>query len=232
MSPASHAGRSPTDAPGWIEVVVGLLCLSVVAIGGGLGLVQLRMDAAVLGLILAGLSGIGGLAGFFAAFFVRLRSWEAFGIRRTSRRWIAMGIAAGIIAFLVKSAAILIYVYVTGDDRTPQDIYAKGASTGIAAAIAATLFLSVLTPIGEEFLFRGVVTTALLRCGRWTGVGGSALIFAIFHGANMVFPAAIVAGLFAAEIFRRSGSVWPAVAVHIVINLPTIPVMLLAGVGD
>jgi membrane protease YdiL (CAAX protease family) len=75
----------------------------------------------------------------------------------------------------------------------------------------------------------GVVTNALLRYGPFIGVAGSALIFALFHGTNLVFPAALVAGLITGEVFRRSGSVWPAVVVHVVVDLPTIPVMVLAS---
>jgi hypothetical protein len=41
----------------------------------------------------------------------------------------------------------------------------------------------------------------------------------------------LVVGLIAAEVFRRSGSVWPAIIVHVIVNLPTVPVMVLAGVG-
>ena len=57
-------------------------------------------------------------------------------------------------------------------------------------------------------------------CGSLNGPGcrhtpdhsgyGSALIFAVFHGINPVFAAALVAGLVTGEIFRRSGSIWPA----------------------
>ncbi|WP_347566133.1 CPBP family glutamic-type intramembrane protease [Scytonema sp. UIC 10036] len=47
----------------------------------------------------------------------------------------------------------------------------------------------------------------------------------------MVFPAAVVAGLATAEIFRRSGSVWTAVIVHVVFNLLTIPAMIIAGMS-
>jgi membrane protease YdiL (CAAX protease family) len=54
---------------------------------------------------------------------------------------------------------------------------------------------------------------------------GSTLIFALAHGINIVFPAAVVAGLATAEIYRCSGSVWTAVVVHVVFNLPTIPVI-------
>ena len=57
---------------------------------------------------------------------------------------------------------------------------------------------------------------------------GSAFVFALFHGINPVFPAAIVGGLAAGELFRRSGSIWPAVTLHAVLNLPTIPMLVLA----
>lgn len=88
-----------------------------------------------------------------------------------------------------------------------------------------------MTLIGEEFVFRGVVTTVLLRYGAAPGVLGGAAIFAIFDGVNAVLPVALVMGLTAGEKLRRSGSIWPAVTVHVVVNLPTIPAMMLAGVG-
>lgn len=221
--------RKVVAGPGWPEIGVALACLSVLAIGGGLLLVWLDIHPVVLGLILTALSGIGGLAGFIVAFSLRLRSWGAFGVRPTTRRWLVIAVGLGFITFLVKSLTILAYIELTGDTRTPQDVYATGASGGIATAVAATVFLSVLTPLGEEFLFRGVITTALLRYGALFGVASGAIIFAIFHGLNMVFPAALVTGLAAGEVYRRSGSVWPAVTVHSVVNLPTIPVMVLAN---
>ncbi|MBW4567397.1 MAG: CPBP family intramembrane metalloprotease [Tolypothrix carrinoi HA7290-LM1] len=93
--------------------------------------------------------------------------------------------------------------------------------------VLGTVLLALVTPVGEELLFRGVITNALLRYGPFIGVVGSTLIFALMHGFNTVFPAALVVGLVTAEVYRRNGSVWPAV----VVNLPTIPVMVLAGTG-
>ncbi|GGD40167.1 hypothetical protein GCM10011335_48570 [Aureimonas glaciei] len=61
--------------------------------------------------------------------------------------------------------------------------------------------------MGEEFLFRGVVTTALLRYGAFCGVVGGALVFATLHGMNMIFPAALVIGLIAE---RRCAEVAPS----------------------
>ncbi|MGJ6968639.1 lysostaphin resistance A-like protein [Streptosporangium sp. G11] len=83
---------------------------------------------------------------------------------------------------------------------------------------AGRAFLAVLTPIGGEFLFRGVVTNALLRYGPVVGVLSSSMVFALFHGINIAMSTALVVGVIAAETMRRSGSIWPAVAVHVVNN--------------
>lgn len=64
-------------------------------------------------------------------------------------------------------------------------------------------------PPGEELLFLGVVTNVLLRYGAFVGVAGGALLCAVFQGIKVVFPAALVAGIAAGEVFRRSGSIGP-----------------------
>lgn len=218
--------------PGWPEILAGLLVLGLVGIYGAILIARLKIDAVVIGLIFTALSGVAGLAGFLAAFLLRIRSLYAFGVRPTSIRWLLIGLAAGLVAFVAKSVAILVYISLTGDDSSPQHIYATGARGGLWTVVLATFLFAFITPLGEEFLFRGVITSGLLRYGPLVGVVGSALIFAVFHGINPVFAAALVAGLVTGEIFRRSGSVWPAVMVHVVVNLPTIPVMVLAGVGQ
>lgn len=214
--------------PGWGEVLSGLLGLLAVAVVGGVYVARLPIDPVVIGLIFTALSGIAGMAGFAAAFALRLRSLPAFGVRATTARWLIVAAGVGVGAFVVKIFAIVGYIALTGDTSNPQEIFATGASGGIWTVALATFFLAVLTPLGEEFLFRGVVTNALLRYGPAVGVVGGALVFALFHGINPVFPAALVCGLAAGEIFRRSGSVWPAVTVHAVFNLPTIPLLVLA----
>lgn len=221
-----------SKTPGWPEILVGLLGIVVVGIGGSLLLVQLPLSLMLQGLILTAMSGIGGLAGFLLAYSIRIRDLAAFGIRRTTVRWVLIALAAGCFAFFAKVLAIFLVMQMTGDTTNIQEVYGVGGSGGWLSLILATLLLSVLTPIGEEFLFRGVVTTALLRYGAVAGVAGGALIFALLHGVNLVFPAAITTGLIAGEIFRRSGSIWPAVIVHAVVNLPTVPTMVAAGVGQ
>jgi membrane protease YdiL (CAAX protease family) len=186
----------------------------------------------VYGLVFNALSGIACIAGFAAAVMLRIRSLSAFGIRPVSLRWLLIGFGAGVVAFVLKGLAIMAWIQITGGDtKNVQALYAVGGSGGIPSLVLATFFLAILTPLGEELLFRGVVANALLHYDSFIGVVGSSLIFALMHGINNVFPAALVVGLIAAEVYRRSGSIWPAVVVHVVVNLPTIPVMVAAGIG-
>lgn len=160
---------APVARPGWPDIGVGLLVLIVVGLFGGADR-ALPISPIAIGLILAALSGIATAAGFLAAFALRIRAWEVFGVRRTSARWLMVGAGVGAITFVVKRIAVLAYISPTGDATSPQQIF--------------------------------------------IGVAGSALIFAAFHGFNVVFPVALVAGITAGEVFRRSGSAWPAMVRH------------------
>ena len=232
-SEATPAGSStPSNKlsrPGWPEIIVGLVVVAAVAVGVAALARQLDLGPVIFGLVLTALSGVAPLAGFAAAALLRIRSLNAFGVRRTTRRWLLIGVGAGVVAFAVKGLVVMAYTAVTGDSSNPQTVYADGGSGGVLSLILATLFIGVLTPLGEELLFRGVLTNALLRYGPLIGVVGSTLIFALAHGINVVFPAAVVMGLVGAELLRRSGSIWPGVIVHVIYNLPTVFVLVLTS---
>ncbi|WP_204150067.1 type II CAAX endopeptidase family protein [Leptolyngbya sp. CCY15150] len=229
-TPSSLPNRVPR--PRLPEGIVGLAVFIVIGYWGGSQLSRLELDPVAYGLVFTALSGVAGIAGFAAAVLLRIRSLSPFGVCRTSRRWLLIGVGAGVVAFRVKGLAVMAYTAITGDTANPQTIYAEAGSGGGLSLILATVFLGLLTPLGEELLFRGVIANVLLRHGRPVfGVVSSALIFAYMHGINIVFPAALVMGLVGAELLRRSGSVWPAIVVHVVFNLPTVPVMVLAGMG-
>ncbi|MEU4539204.1 CPBP family intramembrane glutamic endopeptidase [Streptosporangium sp. NPDC023825] len=132
---------------------------------------------------------------------------------------LGIGAAAGVIAFVLKGVVNYAVITLTGFDANPQGPYHDAAGGGVLPLILTFAFLSVLTPVGEEFLFRGVVTNALLRYGPVVGVLSSSTIFALFHGVNIAMTTAFVVGIIAAEAMRRSGSIWPAVAVHTVHNM-------------
>ena len=223
---ASSARLNKVSRPDWPEIIVGLVTLAVVAIAGGVLLTQLRLSPVVFGLGLAALAVVAPLAAFAAAVLLRIRSLSAFGVRRVSWRWLLIGVGAGVVGFAVKGLVVMAYTAVTGNNSNPQTVYADSGSGGVLSLILATVFIGLLVPLGEELLFRGVLTNALLRYGPFVGVVGSTLIFALAHGINIVFPVAVVMGLIGAEMFRRSGSIWPGVIVHVVFNLPSILIQI------
>jgi membrane protease YdiL (CAAX protease family) len=93
-----------------------------------------------------------------------------------------------------------------------------------------TLYFVIGSPIQEEIIFRGLIQSMLER--RWmitfSVFGGSlsgavaftAALFGIIHleAGVVVATGAIVLGLVAGELKRRSGSLLPAVIVHALFN--------------
>ncbi|WP_306366354.1 CPBP family intramembrane glutamic endopeptidase [Nocardiopsis sp. CC223A] len=225
--PAPIVGAAP-QRPGWPEIIAGLAGLAA----AGVLLVFIpadRLGPVAFGLVVAAWSGVAGLFGFAVAAVLRVRSLAAFNVRRTTWRWMLIGAAWGVAALLLKGGLILAITALTGYEENPQGMYYDAAGGGLPAFLLTVLFLAVLTPIGEEFLFRGVVTTALLRYGPVIGALGGSVVFAVFHGVNIILPAAFLVGLIAAEVMRRSGSIWPAVAVHAVNNAALPLLVLLTG---
>lgn len=66
------------------------------------------------------------------------------------------------------------------------------------------------------------MTTGLLRYGPVLATVGSAAIFALLHGINVVLPTAFTVGIITAKLCRRSDSVWPGVVVHALNNSITV----------
>lgn len=226
------ARRAPSDSagrPGWSELTVGLAVTAIVGFGLGSQIQRLGFGAMAYGLVLAAWSGLACLAGFAAAWRVRKLRLAAFGVQATSRRWLLIGFGTGIATFAAKGLVVIGFTALTGIGDSPQGVYAAGGSGGALSLLTATFLIGILVPIGEELLFRGVVTTVLLRYGAIVGVAGGGLLFALLHGISIVFPVAVLQGLVAGELYRRSGSLWPPIVVHMMCNLPTVPVLVLAS---
>ena len=73
-------------------------------------------------------------------------------------------------------------------------------------------------PFAEEYPFRGLLFRALDReWGGWRAVPGSAAFFAIYHPVLAWFPVALL-GTGNALLFKKSGRLGPAVALHMLYN--------------
>ena len=76
----------------------------------------------------------------------------------------------------------------------------------------------LIAPVAEEYLFRGLLYRALDREWHgWRAVAGSAAFFAIYHPFLSWLPVGIL-GAANALLFRKTGSLAPAILLHMVYN--------------
>ncbi len=86
----------------------------------------------------------------------------------------------------------------------------------IAMAIFA---IALLPPFCEELAFRGVVYGGYRRdCRPLAAILTSALLFGLMHGNINQFAYAFVIGLAMALLVEATGSIWPSILMHIMIN--------------
>lgn len=130
--------------------------------------------------------------------------------------------------------AALLYMLTTHDTQNIQTSYQAAAQGGTVFLVLSLVAGSLITPLGEEFFFRGVVANTLLsRFTPWLAIPASAAIFALAHGINPVLPVAFVVGVLATLLFHWSGSVWPGVILHGVNNALALlaPLVIAAPLG-
>jgi membrane protease YdiL (CAAX protease family) len=94
------------------------------------------------------------------------------------------------------------------------------------------VLLAVIMPIAEEAFFRGFLYRLLRnRLPVWAAASLSAAAFAAFHGVPVLFPWLFCLGLVYAMLAERTGSLYPGMLLHGMINaLATLSiVVILAG---
>ena len=89
----------------------------------------------------------------------------------------------------------------------------------VAPNLAAIVSTSVLAPILEEALFRGILLRSFLaQYERWAAISFSALFFGAAHMNVYQFVLAFWLGLILGWLFERSRSLIPCIALHAAVN--------------
>lgn len=205
--------------PGWAGIGVGpvvfLVLLAIVALAMGF----LAPDAPVLqGVIGSFAGGIAGLGGCAAAYLVTRNGSAAIGLQQSPARWYLAAAVLALSGYFLSLLVIDAHARITGHTDTSQAILHAAAQGGVLPFLLALLGGAFVTPLGEELLFRGVIANALNRFGALAGVGLSATIFGVSHGTGVIMWVAIMMGLLSGALFRKNGSVWPSVLLHMVYN--------------
>lgn len=208
----------PQAKPGWPEIVVALVVYLVLVAALGLWMVNTGDEqAAVRGIVGMAANGAIGCIALLAAVFLRIRNFRVFGFRAVEPKWIAVGAALGVVAFGLSFIVEGVYFHFITEPNTQAD-FQVAAAGGTLSLLVLLVAGALMTPFGEEVVFRGVIATALNRHGAWAGVLGSAVIFAAAHGPSVIFFDALMVGILIGVLYRKTGSLWPALAVHVVYN--------------
>jgi len=104
-----------------------------------------------------------------------------------------------------------------------RTVHRLGASSPAAPPASATTLVTalVLLPaVAEELLFRGWMLCALRKqVASSTAIAICALLFGTLHGDWLHGSAAAALGLYFGTVVVATGSVWPAIACHLVNNV-------------
>jgi len=148
--------------------------------------------------------------------------WSTIGFRRCSTDWIVRALilapllyAAGTLWRGILQAAGLSRIFFP-NIAEDQLILASGSSALVAGL---GLVITILTPLAQETLLRGVLFAWLRRhMSFMIAAVASGPIFGLFHINIERIGSAMVFSIVAAALYEASKSLWPAIVMHMTVN--------------
>ncbi len=142
-------------------------------------------------------------------------SWADLGLRRFELRDLAIGAGLMIISFLFN----LVYASFLG-------IFGLQIQPDIGPVFDTTAFPllllfggAIIAPIVEEVFFRGFVFAGLRKRWNWRAAAViSAGVFAVAHLVPTSILPIFILGFIFAFLYQLSGSIWPAILMHMLTN--------------
>jgi len=110
---------------------------------------------------------------------------------------------------------------------------AIGVDLGARESVAGEALMQFVNAFGEELLFRGVIFALLVRLSPWKSIALNGVLFGAMHLIHGVMDGDWAAamhqamvttagGLMFAAVRHRTGSLWCAIALHMLVNLSII----------
>lgn len=90
--------------------------------------------------------------------------------------------------------------------------------SNIPGVVVYCLYVCIIAPVFEEFLFRGILLRTLSKYHVGFAAFATALFFGLMHGNLNQVPGAFLAGLVLAYVAIRSGSIRTPILIHMFIN--------------
>lgn len=76
-----------------------------------------------------------------------------------------------------------------------------------------------ISPILEEFAFRGILLDTLSKYGKFFALYASAIIYSLAHGSFLEFLPSFIMGILLGKLALRYKSIKPVISIHIIFNL-------------
>jgi uncharacterized protein len=222
--PAGSAGWSPWLAPaalvgGIVMAAVGGLIVDIPAallganvnaskLPPGLSIADTAVQDAAFVIVAVFLAQLGG----------RKVSAALFGLRPT-RLWRSVGLMLLTVVLFVVFSVIWAAVFDVKEEKLLETL---GANESTLLLVLSAVLTCVVAPIGEEFLFRGFIFTALRNWrGTWTAAVITGALFGLVHvGSAPALDLVPLAGLGIGLclLYRATGSLYPCIAAHALNN--------------
>jgi membrane protease YdiL (CAAX protease family) len=141
---------------------------------------------------------------------------DAFALRRPvswRRAWLLAGGALAA-TYAVSFAEVI----VLGSGSREQTVPQFWDAARIAPFIANALVVAGVVPLVEEAACRGIGFRLMENYGQRVAIVVTAVAFALAHGAVVDLPILLVVGLGLGYLRAKSGSLYPVVALHGVVN--------------
>ena len=161
-----------------------------------------------------------GAGGLLTVVFLRARAdWRALGLVPTELKWQLKAVlwSGAFLGVSMLWGGLLQYLGVEPQQDISLAVMERWPSTEAAVLIG---YGVLIAPLVEELLFRGFLLPPLVRrLGAAGGVGISAVLFGLMHLSDpQAVPPLIVLGAVLGWLRLRSGSLWPALLLHVCNN--------------
>lgn len=173
--------------------------------------VAYRWDSSILGLVEYAI-----VLGVVLLLTIGLDRRQFLAVRRPTSWWRAAGISAlVIVAVFVVGAVVAPF----GDPEQEQGLIPERWDPDrIAQFVAFAAVVTVVAPIVEELMFRGVGYGLLERFGRNAAVVLVGIAFGLIHGLVAGFPVIAAFGIGLAYLRARTDSIYPCILLHASFN--------------
>ncbi|MDR3458426.1 MAG: type II CAAX endopeptidase family protein [Verrucomicrobiae bacterium] len=133
------------------------------------------------------------------------------------------------VMFGLKYLSVLLFqkMHWTVEDQRAVEMFSSVKSTGLRIYLG--FFAVVLAPLGEEFVFRGLLFSAAKKYG-WSKTGwiGVSLLFAAIHLSPPIFLPLFVLALALTWLYVKTEGLLAPIVAHSLFNAANIGLLLLA----